>query len=328
MSVKKPVIFANAVRRYAGCFAEIARHVRADFMSALWLLLRACGKRYLIVRSAQGVFRVSTGDRAIGYSLFARGEFEYQFSLKALNFLRERGFARPERATLVDAGANIGVIGIGLLRRGLVARVAAFEPEPSNYDLLESNAVRNEVYGRITCVKCALGDRIGHTLMELSPDNPGDHRIRGSDGLTRDKFYQEDGRRTVPVGMTTLDTASGLLPMPDPVLWIDVQGYEGYVFKGARKFLADGVPTVSEIWPYGILRAGMTLEEFTRIVSSIWTDYWVLRGDRFIRYPISVFDRYLDELGTGDNHGDIIFTRGAWGPWLVLPNNEIERTNP
>lgn len=300
----------NMIKRYAGYASYIAKHIRNDFMFTRWLLYRKLGKKFLTVRSKQGTFKVSTSDWAIGYQLFTRGEFEYQFSLKAMAFLRDNGFVGKGTLPLLDVGANIGVIGIGLFWQHLVSHVFAFEPVPGNYRLLVENARLLSMTGNMNCFNYALGDRCAKIRMELSPDNPGDHRVKGTAALTQEKFYSEDRRESVEVNMTTLDNLTAFLPpLNNAVLWIDVQGYEGFVFKGGRKFLSRGVPTVSEIWPYGILRAGMTLEEFTEIVSSIWTHYWVLRGERFIRYPISMFDRYLDEVGTNDNHGDIIFTK-------------------
>ena len=88
-----------------------------------------------------------------------------------------------------------------------------------------------------------------------------------------------------------------------------MQGYEGYVFQGARSLLEKGLPTVSEVWPYGILRAGMSLEDFANTVGSIWTDYWIERRTRLTRYPITVFDRYLEELGTEGYFENVIFTK-------------------
>ncbi len=78
--------------------------------------------------------------------------------------------------------------------------------------------------------------------------------------------------------------------------------------RGGEDILSAGVPTFSEVWPYGIRRAGMSLEEFAATVRSIWTDYWVERRGKFVRYPISVFDRYLEELGTEGYHENVIFT--------------------
>ena len=95
------------------------------------------------------------------------------------------------------------------------------------------------------------------------------------------------------------------------LLWVDVQGYEGYVFRGGQSRLSQGVPTVAEVWPYGIRRAGMQLAEFTDIVGCIWTDYWVYRRQRFTRYPISVFDRLLEEIGSDGGFENVIFTRSV-----------------
>ena len=55
----------------------------------------------------------------------------------------------------------------------------------------------------------------------------------------------------------------------------------------------------------------MSLEEFVNLVSSIWSDYWVERRGTYIRYPITVFDRYLDEIGSSDEryYENVIFTK-------------------
>ena len=91
------------------------------------------------------------------------------------------------------------------------------------------------------------------------------------------------------------------------LIWVDVQGYEGYVFNGAKKFLSKGIPVVSEIWPYGILRTGMSLEYFCEIIQSIWSYYWVIRRGKFIKYPTSIFYTLFDELGIGIDHENVIF---------------------
>ena len=72
--------------------------------------------------------------------------------------------------------------------------------------------------------------------------------------------------------------------------------------------MAQGIPTVTETWPYGILRAGMFTEEFGKIVRSIWDHYWVPRRNGFVRYPTSVMECYIDELGTKGDFGNVILT--------------------
>ena len=55
-------------------------------------------------------------------------------------------------------------------------------------------------------------------------------------------------------------------------------------------------------------RPGMSLEQFTSVVKGIWSDYWIERRKKFIRYPTSVFDRYLEELGAEGYFENVIFT--------------------
>jgi hypothetical protein len=161
----------------------------------------------------------------------------------------------------------------------------------------------------------AAGDKTSTLTMELSPNNRGDHRIREVPAPDASERFQEQARRVIQVKSLPLPQILALpqvhefgLSSPS-FMWIDVQGYEGHVFQGAGSLLERGLPTVSEIWPYGVLRAGMSLGDFAGTVAGVWTDYWIERRDRFIRYPVTVFDRYLEELG-GDGHFEnVIFTR-------------------
>jgi len=215
---------------------------------------------------------------------------------------------------MLDVGANIGIISIGLLLAKEITSSIAIEPESKNYDLLIRNVKQNGLLDRIICLQMAAGDKKSTLTMELSSTNYGDHRIQSSPVENKDERFNESSRQTIQVQSLPLPQ---ILKLPEikesaasqpSMIWIDVQGYEGYVFKGAERLLRRGIPTVSEIWPYGIERAGMGLEEFTSIVTGIWSHYWVERRKRFICYPIGVFDRYLDELGTEGYGENVIFS--------------------
>jgi FkbM family methyltransferase len=295
---------------------EAGRLIKLFFLSIYWSCLKKMS-HYRIVTTRQGIFKIFTNDSAIGFSLFTVGQFEYDFSLKVFDFLRTNKFIREDNVLLYDVGANIGIISVGLLRAKQVEYAIAIEPEPLNFRLLSDNVKLNDLQESMMCFNYAVGEKDGVLEMELSNDNPGDHRIRTMDVLIDDEKYGESTRQKVAVRSIQMDNlinepniGSRIKLGVNAVLWIDVQGYEGYVFKGGRNLLSSGIPVVSEIWPYGILRSGMKLEEFIDIVSAIWSDYWVLRGERFIRYPISMFDRYIDELGVGHGYGNVIFTKG------------------
>jgi hypothetical protein len=115
------------------------------------------------------------------------------------------------------------------------------------------------------------------------------------------------------------NTIDALLADVDPkltgdisVIWIDIQGYEGYAFVGAKKLLARGIPVVSEIWPYGMQRAGMAQETFYAIVNETWSSYWRRREGRFVEYPIDTFQSVFDDLGLdGDAYDNVIFTNAV-----------------
>ena len=307
---------------------RLFRYVLAGFRTFVWQLRRRF-QTTVDVRAREGLLTVSTGDQGVGARIYVDRQFEYDFSVAAVQLLRMKGFLPSEGVVMVDVGANIGVISIGLVRAGLVARAVAIEPEPENYRLLQKNVRQNAVTERLTCVKMAVGEVPTTLTMELSQDNTGDHRVRAAQPLA-EEHHHESTRITMLAPSLPLPQLMALPEIRDAgmaapsLIWIDVQGYEGYVFRGAKVMLEGGLPTVSEIWPYGILRAGMSLDEFCEIVGSIWSNYWVLREDRFIRYPVAVFDRYIDELGN-EGFGNIILTaelpRGETG---LSPQHETD----
>ena len=279
--------------------------------------LHGCFHKTVTINTMQGRMTMSTRDFGIAIQLFSAREYEYYYSLHALKFLKSMNFIHSEDISMIDIGANIGIISIGLILANEINQAIAIEPESVNYNLLLQNVKQNRITDKLICLQMAAGETESTLTMELSPCNPGDHRIRKKPVENAAENLNESSRQTVKVKSYPLPRLleqpelKGLIPTKPSLIWIDVQGYEGYVFSGGREILKSGIPTVSEIWPYGILRAGMSLEQFKSIVSSIWSDYWVERRERFIRYPIDVFDRYLDELGSDGHFENVIFTKVA-----------------
>ena len=267
------------------------------------------------VKTKQGRLTISTRDEGIGAPLFRERQYEFDSSVRCVQFLKDSGYLPASDIRILDIGANIGLISTGLLLADQVQKAVAIEPEPNNYGLLRRNVDQNDLSDRICCLNMAVNDKPSTLTMEISPGNPGDHRIRATPAAGATERLNESARQAIEVPSLPMTQILELpqvqqagLSMPS-LIWIDVQGYEGFVFKGLTTSHATGLPTVSEVWPYGILRAGMTLEEFHGIVSSLWSDYWVFRRQRFTRYPISVFDRYMEEIGPSGAHENVIFTQ-------------------
>jgi FkbM family methyltransferase len=164
--------------------------------------------------------------------LYSRGAWDPKALTEALTIA---GVSLQDRL-MVEVGANIGTTTLQAVRLG--ATVLAFEPEPWNYRLLRANLSVNDADSRVTAVRagCSSSDRAG--FMELSRVNSGDHRV------------SESG--SVPIELVTLDAYLKEHRIPaDSValLWIDTQGHEPDVLRGARDLLAARPPLVAEFWP-------------------------------------------------------------------------------
>jgi FkbM family methyltransferase len=231
-----------------------------------------------------------------------------------MEFLRSIQKCPPKgEGTIVDIGANIGIVSIGALHNGELEKAIAIEPDPQNFSLLKRNVNQNGLRHRVICLPYAVSHQKGDILFELSDTNFGDHRVRTLRDLPNSdtELYHESERRAITIQSDKLDSLLSDLPesftRTIALFWVDVQGYEGYVFMGAGNLLSRGIPVNCEIWPYGIKRAGMSQEQFCGISSSIWSHYCVLRRGRFVRYPINMFDTFFDELGDEGDYENVIF---------------------
>lgn len=214
--------------------------------------LRAASYTPVLAVDARGHrLLIDPTDQAISRELFFHGSFEVEGIDHIVALLNERGYA-PQQ--VVDVGANIGTTTIELVARFPGACGFAFEPEPMNLSLLKHNLLGNGVWERVKVYGAAVSDREGEATLELSGDNPGDHRLRATEAPGT---YQEERRETRSVPTVQLDDLSrrGEIDARRPgVLWIDAQGHEGHVLAGAQSLR--GWPTVVEFWPYALKRSG------------------------------------------------------------------------
>ncbi|MFZ2101307.1 MAG: FkbM family methyltransferase [Oricola sp.] len=262
-------------------FPDIARDLhcsaarrKAFFDAGFGEYLVACGPETYVV---------STSDAVIGREVFAHGEFEFGV------FERVRALAGlpADGVTLVDVGANIGVTSLPAVKRGLVARAIAIEPEPSNLRLLKANTALNGLGDAVTIVACAAGEETGGIEFELSPDNHGDHRVRRS-GPVRENCFGEAGRQTIAVDVRTLDDILAGEDIASALLWIDTQGYEGFVLAGATRTLARKFPLVIEFWPYGMDQSGSYPRLVKALAASPYTRFHALRDPDGEPRPLTV----------------------------------------
>jgi len=177
--------------------------------------------------------------------------------------------------------------------------------------LLEHNVAQNGLADRIVRQPIALSSSDGEMELELSDYNSGDNRLRAPNGASAGVWH-EDRRATVRVPVRRLDDVLAEHPADASdvrLIWLDIQGHEGQFFEGARDTIGRGIPVVSEFWPYGILRSGMTRTAYLRTVCDLFTHVYVLAGERIDRTPVASIDALFDACAAPKAMREVVFVR-------------------
>ena len=232
-------------------------------------LFDSTSEPYLAVTTADGSsFIVSSRDQVIGVGMFeSKKAWDIDLLVRAMQILPNSS----KLGTIIDVGANLGSISIASVNMGLFQKAFAFEPDVINFRILRANVALNGLEDSVYLSNLALTDELGQDLtLELSPTNLGDHRIRSNLALNQEisDLFEEETRRTTKVSSSTLDSELVRLlgeGLEFPVLlFMDTQGWEGHILKGARDFLAQncelGGALIIEFWPYGLSRTGGGLQ--------------------------------------------------------------------
>lgn len=213
------------------------------------------GKEILVKPHKQGneIYHINTKDLVIGSKILLNGSFEFEKVLKVLRLIKKKAL----NYIFIDIGANIGTTCIPAIRRGLFKKCIAIEPDPYNFRLLKKNININGIDSKIRIINTALGSvNNKKAIFELSKHNFGDHRIRNDNIFHKKNYYLENQRKTINVKLTKLDNILKKINPKKIFLWIDVQGYEGFVLDGGKKTLSHNPPLVIEFWPYALERSG------------------------------------------------------------------------
>ena len=162
---------------------------------------------------------------------------------------------------VVDVGANIGLHTLNMARIvGNTGQVFAFEPDPSNFEILKKNVKINN-YKNIILEQKAVGDKHGRTTLYQS-DHPGKHRI----------FPQtEQAKSQVQVELTNLDNYFDS-DMTNKInfIKIDVEGLEFNVLKGMKNILKNSkkIKILFEFMPENTMEVGFTPIELLNYLTS------------------------------------------------------------
>jgi len=163
---------------------------------------------------------------------------------------------------VVDVGANIGLHTLNMARMvGNTGQVFAFEPDPSNFEILGENVKINN-YQNIILEKKAIGDKHGRTTLYQS-DHPGNHRL----------FPQtKQAKGEVEVELTSLDKyfIDSNLAEKINFIKIDVEGLEFSVLNGMKNILKNNkkIKILFEFMPKNIMEVGFVPIDLLNYITS------------------------------------------------------------
>jgi len=252
-----------------------------------------------IIEGKYGVFLALRTDCGVAEQLGATGVWE-QEQVDLFHRL-----VRPGECVL-DVGANIGHHSVVLSKLvGETGRVIAFEPQMQMFNLLNANLVLNRCRN-VLPFKAAVGERA--SKLRMAPISYDDFQPFGSLGIDHEIA---DSGRGESIDVVCLDDFIPSLHLGDSrcsFIKVDVQSFELYVLKGARRLLENEQPSIGfEVAPYWMRRAGYDWRDITSLLESLGYDFFDDSGNA-LQIPewdgesqaewqfVAVSPRYSDRL--------------------------------
>lgn len=179
-------------------------------------MLRKQGIAGACFSTEHGPLLIPTNSRSIVES-FLRGEYFGATTIRA--FLK----IGPGAARLINVGANVGTSARLLSAEGQYRKIDCFEPDPTNFTLLQMNTAGRSGFA---LHNCALGARAEDLPLNLNPDSVGRHSFKTDFGK---------GHETVQVRSLGDFIDSGEIFD----MFMDVEGWEIEVLRGAGEKLSN-----------------------------------------------------------------------------------------
>jgi len=209
--------------------------------------------------------------------------FEYHHAIKPIEI--RSLVARPD-PVILDIGCNDGTDSLAFLDAMPGASIYCFEPDPRAIARFRGRVSNPQIH----LTTCALGDRVGETIFHGSSGIPPERQRRpgaphycllpewdlsgsiakptGHLSFSPWVTFPEDRRFTVQ--LTTLDRWMNGHNLPHiDFIWMDVQGYESSVIRGATESLSITRHLYMEFCtPPPLYEGQVSLEELTDLLPS------------------------------------------------------------
>jgi FkbM family methyltransferase len=190
-------------------------------------------------------------------TLLGFDNYLFIFSLYIINTLkwnrRERDFLHflgmlPDTGTVLDIGANIGIMTVHIAHRLPHAKVLSFEPIPTNVKTLR-RIVRFFRLQNVEIMDYALGNSCGEVemVMPVISSTP----MQGLSHVLHESIPDLNEGRKFNTRIEKLDNIASLLDIAAAVtaIKIDVENFEYFVLAGAEKLIKMHRPIIyAELW--------------------------------------------------------------------------------
>jgi FkbM family methyltransferase len=196
-----------------------------------------------------------------GHRMFLDSIDSLRLSIHGVHEPLETELVKKEVKTgdvVLDIGANIGyytLIFAKLVGQG--GKVFAFEPDPYNFALLKKNVEVNG-YENVVPIRKAVSNKTGQVKLYLCDNSITGHSI----------YDLGDGRQSIKIEAITLDDYFKNYDGMIEFIRMDIEGAEGGAIQGMSNLLKRNrdVKIVTEFWPTGLKRSGITAEEYLKLL--------------------------------------------------------------
>jgi FkbM family methyltransferase len=167
-----------------------------------------------------------------------------RFDKKEKDFFHFLSMLSDEGGSVLDVGANIGIMTYHLAKSLPLTTIHSFEPMPQNVTVLK-RIIANFNLNNVVLHELALGDSSGTVQMILP--NQGKTKMQGLSHVKHESITEWNDGEEFDVPLDTLDNLMGKEKVQG--IKIDVENFEYFALKGAQKLLDENHPVIyAELW--------------------------------------------------------------------------------
>ncbi|MCI9200237.1 MAG: FkbM family methyltransferase [Lachnospiraceae bacterium] len=200
----------------------------------------------------------------------------------------------------LDIGGNIGTTSIYVLKeKSPKLKVIAFEPVKDNIRMFKANCILNDIDDKqITLVEKALSNECSDKVVEKDIFNPGMAHI-----VDKGKENRAYAETVESIALDDYLRMHGTAYQDIRYIWMDVEGFEGFVVDGAKELLSSSkIPVCMEFVPKYLRRQGsyeLLLQNLKRCYTHfIWLNEYLDNNVDELR-EIGDLENFSQQLGDG-----------------------------